>query len=344
MYKNVSRNGLTLTGLSLLGLAGLPAHAQFIINPTYDSSITSRPDAAAIESTINSAISSYETLITNPGTVNIDFGNINSGLGQSSTTFYTVDYSAYAAALKATATGNTSFLQSVPVQVANPVNGSTTIDATSAQLRTLGFGPTFVGDKNGAFDSFIQINFDTSYNNRIPVAGKFDLFSTVEHEINEALGLSSALDGVKNGDPTPTGSIGSLDLYRYSNTNGTIARSFNTNTPDANSANGQAYLSLDGGTTPLVYFNQVQGGDFHDFASSGEVYDKAPEVQDAFGNPAANSSDFSQQPINGPAELGALHAIGYNFTPNVAVPEPGTFALLIGGLGAGLAFRRKNRK
>ena len=54
---------------------------------------------------------------------------------------------------------------------------------------------------------------------------KYDLLAAVSHEIDEVLGLGSALNGLKNGDPTPTGAVWGMDLYRY---NATRVRSFNT--------------------------------------------------------------------------------------------------------------------
>ncbi len=66
--------------------------AGLTINPTFDSSITSLPGAAGIESAINSAITAVESSITSPNniTVSIDFQNMSSGLGQSLTTEYDV--------------------------------------------------------------------------------------------------------------------------------------------------------------------------------------------------------------------------------------------------------------
>jgi len=61
---------------------------------TFDSSITSNPNAASIENTINTAITFYESILTTetaaPINVSIDFQNINTGLGQSQTAEYTV--------------------------------------------------------------------------------------------------------------------------------------------------------------------------------------------------------------------------------------------------------------
>ena len=44
-----------------------------VIHPTFDSSITNDPNAAAIQATINRAISIYETLFTDPITIEIRF-------------------------------------------------------------------------------------------------------------------------------------------------------------------------------------------------------------------------------------------------------------------------------
>src|SRR5579871_1543710 len=145
MRRIAPRDIVAFTGLVMLGVGHMPASAQLNIIPTYDSSITSLSNAADIESTINAAISFYNTNITNPTTVTIDFGNISTGLGQSLSSFYEVNYSDFATNLASTVTGNKSFLQSVPVQTNNPVNNNTQVAATSAELRTLGFGSSFTG-------------------------------------------------------------------------------------------------------------------------------------------------------------------------------------------------------
>ena len=64
-------------------LAGIPAHASISFNVSFESSITSDPDASAIEGDINSVISDYESLITNNITVPVEFGEMTSGLGES---------------------------------------------------------------------------------------------------------------------------------------------------------------------------------------------------------------------------------------------------------------------
>lgn len=147
--------------------------------------------------------------------------------------------------------------------------------------------------------------------------------SVVSHEIDEALGFGSDLNGLANGAASPTNAISPLDLYRYSG-NGT--RSFNT------AANTQSYFSTDGGQTSIVGFNQTQGGDYQDWFSSGP---HTPRVQDAFGTPGAQ--------INiGTAEISGLRVLGYNLAP---VPEPSAPAtLILGAFGlAGLIAARRRR-
>jgi hypothetical protein len=67
--------------------AGIPAHANLIITPAYDATITSDPSAGAIVSTINQAISTYQSLIANNVSVKIYFQE-GGGLGTSETLLY----------------------------------------------------------------------------------------------------------------------------------------------------------------------------------------------------------------------------------------------------------------
>src|SRR6266550_345451 len=80
-----TRFGVLTVSLAAVLLFGrvAPVQAGLIINPTYDSSITSDPNAAAIEATIQTAINTYQSLFTNPVTVNIKFQEMSSGLGAS---------------------------------------------------------------------------------------------------------------------------------------------------------------------------------------------------------------------------------------------------------------------
>jgi hypothetical protein len=173
--------------------------------------------------------------------------------------------------------------------------------------RTLGFSgaDTPLGQTDGTISLNTSLmNLSLSSTN----LSKYSLFSTVCHEIDEVLGMSSRLNGLNNGDASPTDAANPMDLFRY---DGTGARSFTT---DVNAA---SYFSLNG-SADLVQFNQHQGGDFQDFYSySGG---QTPRVQDAYATagtqPAPN------------VELTILDAIGYTrmvaARPTLSVTRVGT--------------------
>ena len=107
------------------------AYSGLVIVPTFDSSITTLPNAAAIEGAINAAITVLEADISNPITVKIDFQNMTGGLGQSTSGVYTLSYFDYYNALKAQMTTPDQLtalasLGTAPTSSAspNPVNGS----------------------------------------------------------------------------------------------------------------------------------------------------------------------------------------------------------------------------
>src|SRR5215813_6182549 len=83
--------------LTALGVAA-PASANLVIIPTFGSSITSDPNAATIENTINAAIAQYEAIFADPITVNITFQE-GLGLGSSITQIVQVPYASFRTAL-----------------------------------------------------------------------------------------------------------------------------------------------------------------------------------------------------------------------------------------------------
>ncbi|HLK69200.1 MAG TPA: NF038122 family metalloprotease [Bryobacteraceae bacterium] len=304
---NLTRFVLSL-GLSLAGvlLCAPSAKANIVIVPTFDSSITGDANALLIETTINQALNFYETNITTPITVHITYAEMGSGLGQSDTFFDTVSYSQYLSALQAHSSGNavdTSALGTLPAGPNDPVDGTTNVDVTTANLRALGFSAS------AATDSTISVNTAiTNYAGKPFNGGFYSLLAVIEHETDEALGLGSNLDTGSN-----TGSIRPEDLFRYS------APGTRSYTIDSGAT---SYFSVDGGVTNLAGFNQTGppgGADYGDWASSG-----TPRVQDAFGTPGAF-------PVFGP-EQAALDAIGYNFA-SLDTPEPSSWLLMLGGIG-----------
>jgi hypothetical protein len=308
---------------AVLAVCAFPVHGtSLFISPTFNSSITSDPNAAVIESTINTALSIYAASFADPITVDITFGE-GSGLGSSSTFFETVSYSTYCNALVADAkTGNDALAVATlaPGGVCpthNPVTGSTMIDVKTANLRALGIATPGFGP-GGAADGTVTLNTAIT---TPPGGGGFSLLAVTEHEIDEVLGLGSGLPNTA-GPNIASSSIFPEDLFRFdASGNRTFASGAScTGLPNA-------FFSINGAVDLAQFNNACNGGDFGDWAVVG-----SPKVQDFAAISGSN-------PSLGP-ELIALDVIGYDS----AVPEPATF-LLVGAalVGAGLLKRRSNK-
>jgi hypothetical protein len=291
------------------------AHGQIVIVPTFASNITSDPNSAQIIAGINEMIARLQASVSSstPVTVNITYQETSSGLGGSSTAIGQVSYTNYRNALLnnqvLSANDNSAIAASVPNQATNPVNGNANVRVTTAQARALGFSGFTV-----ATDSTISLNTSLMYFTRGGShPGQYDLQAVAGHETDEVLGVG----GPGTILPTTTGAIGPEDLFRYSAPG---ARSFTS------SGSATSYLSVDGGSTIVLQFNQTNGADYADWAPHSP-----PSMQDAFGTP---NTDIDI----GPAELTAFDIVGYNLTP---VPEPGTMMLTAAGLAAAAFVRRR---
>ena len=317
-----------------------PAYAAgLVINATFESSITSDPNAAAIEGAINAADVTLEADITTPVTVKLDF-QTGGGLGSSLTGIYTVSYFGYYNALKAidTGAGSTAAQQSAiaslgtaPTGVgsANPANGSAQVNGTGPELRALGFNtPAAVSNNGGTYDTVISLNTSITSPPNPLNGGTYDLQAVATHEIDEALGIGGTGSTLTPGGSL-TGPVGPLDLFRYS---GPGVRSYST------SSSVTSYLSINGGTSVVSYFNQVGGqSDYADWASNPNPSGFGVQVQDAFATPGAS-------PVLGPNELTALNVIGYTLTTTSSVPEPMSLAIMLPGVFGLLGLRRRARK
>jgi hypothetical protein len=268
-----------------------------IINATFDSTITSDPNAAAIENAINAAIADVQSMFSDPITVTINFKKMTSGLGQSSTYYYNLPYGTFLAALKsdASTSDDATAIARLPSVSANPVNGSSTINVKTANLKAVGFLPSLPPED--PFDGTISLNTSITTPGSPGTANLYFLIPVVEHEIDEVLGLGSSLPDV------PSGTIFPEDLYRYDQ-NG--ARTFTT------TSGVPAFFSIDG-TTDLAQFNQSTSGDFGDWQSSPLPSGVAPKVQDAFATPGANPALS--------VEVTALDVIGYNRSAGAVPPS-----------------------
>jgi hypothetical protein len=314
--------GLGLLAMSLAAFflgRGTQAEAGLVITPTFDTSITSLLNAAAIESAINAGIANIEADITSPNTVNASIYFYGTSASTSSNeTLQTqagpgqVTYYQYYNALKALATSPvqlTAIASLGPAPISdsspNPVNGSTYVAITYMEYENLfgittpptvfGQGPFGQGPPD-AYDGLVTVGTDLTYTQ-----------TEATHELDEVLGIggdgSQITSNINNWQPN--GAVGPLDLFRYSAQG---IRSF------TNSTTATSYFSIDGGVTDIAGFSNSSETDFGDWDSA------SARVQDAVWDGPATL---------GPAELTAFQVLGYQLTP---VPEPGSFVLILSSL------------
>jgi hypothetical protein len=268
----------TATTVSTVGL---------VIHPTFDSSITNNPNAAAIQATINQAISFHESLFADPITIQIRFRFATTTpdgrplpmgtLAQTDLVLYPIPWSNYINALRADA------------QSSNDTQANATLPATalSANIRPSSAGGRAVGldtppamfangnvGQGGPYDAIVTLNSASPFQfSRPPSSGHFDAQRSIEHEVDEAIGLGSRV-GDNSNDLRPQ------DLFSWSSAG---IRNI--------SASGRRYFSINRGLNNIVGFNQDPDGDFGDWLSE-QCPQTHPYVQNAFGC-AGQYSDIS---------------------------------------------------
>jgi hypothetical protein len=290
-----------LSGVAACGIA-TSAYGLTII-PTFDSSITSDPNGAAMTNAINAAIQVLQTNLVDNVTVNITFKSDESvGLGESSTFGGDYSYASFLAALRSHATSatDTNALNTLPNSATDPVIGGTQIHLTTAQARLLGLG------SDTGTDSTIKLKMSSMNFARPPAdPNKYDLQQVTEHELDEVLGISSGLPD--------TSEVWPVDLFRYT-TN--LVRTFTTN-------DDNAYFSPDG-IKLLARFNMDPGGDYGDYWSTyyptnwspiTGVTLNFPQVQDAFSGPNVDIDI-------GVAELTVLDIVGWTLAGASSTTPP----------------------
>jgi hypothetical protein len=171
---------------------------------------------------------------------------------------------------------------------------------TSANGRALGFStqPAMYGDGTVAagapYDGIVTVNAGSPLQfTRPDSANNYDVQRFTEHEIDEILGLGSAV-GSSATDYRPQ------DLFSWS---GSGVRSQSTS--------GSRYFSIDGGKTFIVGFSQKAGYDYGDWLSAA-CPQANPYVQNALGC-AGQSSDVTSSSPEGVN----LDVIGYDLASGI---------------------------
>src|SRR5436189_654392 len=182
------------------------------IEATFDSSITGNPNAAAIEAMINRAIAIYESLFSDPITVQILFRYATTApdgallpphtLAESDYAFYRVPWNDFISALTADATTNNDNTANATLP-ASPL--ATNLVPSSANVRAVGldtppamFANGMVGN-GGPYDGIVTLNSAEPYQFSRPLGGgNFDAQSGTEHEIDEVIGLGSHINTTGN--------------------------------------------------------------------------------------------------------------------------------------------------
>jgi hypothetical protein len=279
------------------------------IHPTFDSSITGNSNAAAIQAMINRVIAIYESLFSDPITIQIRFRYATTGpdgsplshglVSESDTTIYTsISWNTYISALRAdarTSNDNTANA-SLPGNALSP-----NIRPASANGRAVGlntppamFANGTVG-QGGPYDGIVTLNSSKPFQFSRPVNGNsFDAQRTTEHEIDEVMGLGSRI-GDNSSDLSPQ------DLFSWSSVGHRNITS-----------SGTRYFSINGGVTNIVGFNQDPDGDFGDWLSA-PCPQANPYVQNAFACTGQSSDIAATSPegIN-------LDVVGYDLSPGAS--------------------------
>ncbi len=275
------------------------------IHPTFDSSITGNPNAAAIQAMINRAIAIYESLFSDPITIQIRFRYASTGpdgspipqgvVSQSDFVVYTgISWNTYIGALRADARTNNDNTANASLP-GSPL--SPNIRPGSANGRAIGlntppamFANGTVGP-GGPYDGIVTLNSARPFQFSRPVnANSFDGQRIAEHEIDEVIGLGSRL-GQNSNDLRPQ------DLFSWSSAGHRNITS-----------SGTRYFSINGGVTNIVGFNQDHTGDFGDWLSA-PCPQAHPYPQNAFSCMGQSSDIAATSPegIN-------LDVIGYDLT------------------------------
>ena len=181
-----------------------------------------------------------------------------------------------------------------------------------AQAQTLGFADAPTSSAADP-DGFIGFSSGTDWNfsadpNQTPVANEYDFIGSVEHELSEIMGRSSAM--AEFGGEKFDGEFSVLDLYRYQGA-GDLASRPRTD---------PSYFSIDSGVTDLADFNNFKTGNNGDLGdwSGTTVGGTLKHTPDSFND---NSDPGIINPFTA-TDATLMNVLGYNFTSAPTSPIP----------------------
>jgi hypothetical protein len=299
-YRLRAFNPAGADGYSDVMTATTVATTGLTIHATFDSSITSNPNAAAIEAMINRTISIYESLFSDPITIQILYRYSPNGpdgtplpagtLSQSDSVIYSIPWNVYINALRADAKTNNDNLANASLP-GTPLSG--TIKPKGPNGRAIGlntppavFANGTVGN-GGPFDGIVTLNSSASFQFTRPVSqNNFDAQSGTEHETDEIIALASQAH-ISNLRPQ--------DLFSWSSPG---VRNISTT--------GTRYFSVNGGHTNIVNFNQNPSMDLGDWLSAA-----CPQAHPYVQNAAGCRGQFSDVTATSPEGIN-LDVVGYD--------------------------------
>ena len=365
VFGKIARSAVAAS--ALIAVAS-PANAALTINLTFiaGTSIAAQNAFTAAAARWTNAFTDNATLELTVGTGTLGAG-ILAQAGSARTSF---SYSAFKTALAADATSATdatavsnlaagsSFGMLINRTSDNPNgagsatayldnNGSANnsqVRITNANAKALGLTPT--GSTIGgacavACDAFIQFSntlpFDFDPTNGIN-GGEYDFEGIATHEIGHALGFISGVD-VLDGNSSATffnsdqfTFVSSLDLFRFSAASTAQAGGV----IDWTASTGAKYFSIDRGVTAGAGF------------STGQIWGdgrQASHWKDNLGLGVMDpTAGLGETLTIGANDLKAFDAIGWNLrgAAVAAVPEPGTWMMMLAGFGlVGGTMRRR---
>lgn len=257
------------------------------------------------------------------------------------------------------------------VYATDDYSGAVLYENTSV-VKAIGGTAQYAASNTLHLDGSVQFSSDFSFDfdptNGI-TAGEMDFLGVAIHEIGHALGFTSGVDyfdyySAPNGPGYPIGIdlndtsiFTALDMFRYSNDPNGVG----PGGPQLDETVGtNSYFSIDGGQTALW------GNSFSTGSYNGDGNQASHWADSATCNGSAQlgimdpTFCYGEMGVVKGLDLAAMDAIGWNlnatatahysrstaqiYATNGAIPEPASWALMLGGFGlVGAAMRRRPR-